>query len=512
MTAPSRPTGRWHGGSSLLAGTGDSDGRRRTIAHRLAVVLAGSFALAGSQSAPAQTTCVIDKITLDVSRQLSVDGSGTRIAFTSDADLVPGGNVDGNSEVFLFDSTTRNFTQVTDSTGPSVTSQYPRISRDGRRITFTSDGDLVTGENPDGSYEVFLFDVDTAELDQLSSGADSGPPSIDADGTRIAFASDFDLFLFDTTTGAPTRITDTSGAINFFPSVNNDGTRLAFISSADLVPGRNPDRSWHVFLYDLIADAFTQVAGSAGQYIDTPSISGDGSRVAFVSTEDLVPGGNADGNEEIFLYDGTSDSMTQITDTAGVVNLTPSLSALGRHITYIRDLEIEGSSFRDIYLFDVASGTSTKIPSNGQFNDSPWANADGSRVAFALLDARGTWLALATCQATAMLLNDQRFQVDATWRTFEGESGIGQAVQLTNDSGYFWFFNPDNIEVVVKVLDACRLPDWENFWVFAAGLTNVEVTLTVTDTNANQQRVYENQMGEAFQPIQDTAGFHTCEF
>lgn len=52
-------------------------------------------------------------------------------------------------------------------------------------------------------------------------------------------------------------------------------------------------------------------------------------------------------------------------------------------------------------------------------------------------------------------------------------------VQLTGDTGYFWFFNASNVELVVKVLDACH---FGRFWVFAGGLTNVDVDLTVTDT------------------------------
>ena len=43
----------------------------------------------------------------------------------------------------------------------------------------------------------------------------------------------------------------------------------------------------------------------------------------------------------------------------------------------------------------------------------------------------------------------------------------GQAVPLTPDSGYFWFFNAANIEAVVKVLNACSVND--HHWVFAAG-------------------------------------------
>jgi len=112
--------------------------------------------------------------------------------------------------------------------------------------------------------------------------------------------------------------------------------------------------------------------------------------------------------------------------------------------------------------------------------------------------------------STTLSLNDDRFHVTAQWRAPGGLSGPGQAVQLTADSGYFWFFSDDNVELVVKVLDACGLPGFNNYWVFAAGLTDVEVTLKVKDSFTDEERVYVNPLGSPFLPIQDVAAFDTC--
>jgi len=83
------------------------------------------------------------------------------------------------------------------------------------------------------------------------------------------------------------------------------------------------------------------------------------------------------------------------------------------------------------------------------------------------------------CQAgaTTLCLNDGRFEVALEWEASDGSSGPGQAVAMTGDAGYFWFFDRENVEVVVKLLDACGVND--RFWVFAAGLTNVKTTLRV---------------------------------
>ena len=108
-----------------------------------------------------------------------------------------------------------------------------------------------------------------------------------------------------------------------------------------------------------------------------------------------------------------------------------------------------------------------------------------------------------------MCLNENRFEVRADWRRRNGETGRGQAVELTDDTGYFWFFNEANVEMVIKVLDACN-SNFNTFWVFAGGLTNVEVDITVTDTQTGDVRVYSNPQGTPFQPIQDTEAFATC--
>jgi hypothetical protein len=67
---------------------------------------------------------------------------------------------------------------------------------------------------------------------------------------------------------------------------------------------------------------------------------------------------------------------------------------------------------------------------------------------------------------------------------------------------------PDNVEVVIKVLNGC--PVNGRYWVFAAGLTNVEIALTVTDTANGTAATYSNPAGSPFAPVQDVGAFATC--
>jgi len=107
--------------------------------------------------------------------------------------------------------------------------------------------------------------------------------------------------------------------------------------------------------------------------------------------------------------------------------------------------------------------------------------------------------------ATSMCLGAGRFRVSADWQAPDGGSGHAPAVALTGDAGYFSFFDPSNVEVVVKVLDGCALGG--SWWLFAAGLTDVQVALNVTDEASGASRSYVNPMGRPFAPVQDTAAF-----
>ena len=101
------------------------------------------------------------------------------------------------------------------------------------------------------------------------------------------------------------------------------------------------------------------------------------------------------------------------------------------------------------------------------------------------------------------------FDVQVEWRTSDGRTGRGMAEKLTAESGYFWFFEPANIEMVIKVLDGCAIDG--HFWVFAAGLTDVEVTTTVHDRRNGARKTWASPLGRLFEPIRDTGTFDACE-
>jgi hypothetical protein len=116
-----------------------------------------------------------------------------------------------------------------------------------------------------------------------------------------------------------------------------------------------------------------------------------------------------------------------------------------------------------------------------------------------------------TCveNTTTLCLEHDRFRVRARWTTRQGATGDGRAMSLTGDSGYFWFFQSDNVEIVIKIKNACAAP-YNRFWVFASGLTDVDTVIEVADTKSGRVLTYHNPQQRAFPPVQDTDAFPTC--
>jgi ELWxxDGT repeat protein len=114
--------------------------------------------------------------------------------------------------------------------------------------------------------------------------------------------------------------------------------------------------------------------------------------------------------------------------------------------------------------------------------------------------------ATGTCAADALhlCLSGDRFAVEASWTDFSGHSGSGTAVGLTGDTGYFWFFSPSNVEVVLKVLDGRAVNG--KFWVFFGALSSVEYDLKVTDTATGAFKIYHNPPGQ-LASVADTSAF-----
>jgi hypothetical protein len=136
---------------------------------------------------------------------------------------------------------------------------------------------------------------------------------------------------------------------------------------------------------------------------------------------------------------------------------------------------------------------------------SPGADEAEQWLARARAHASAATATTAACTGDAqnLCLRD-RFRVAVSWRDFEGRTGSGIAVPLSSDTGYFWFFGSNIVEIVAKALDGRPLNG--KFWFFYGALSNVEYTLTVTDTETGVTKTYENPAGH-FGSVADTSAF-----
>jgi fibronectin type III domain protein len=136
------------------------------------------------------------------------------------------------------------------------------------------------------------------------------------------------------------------------------------------------------------------------------------------------------------------------------------------------------------------------------------ANGDSANSNVASAATNGT---VASCVegATTLCLNHDRFKVTVQWTTSAGESGAGTTIPYTDDSGLVWFFSASNLELMIKVLDACVAP-FEHYWVFVGGITDVQFLTTVVDTHTGAVRVYLNELGHPANAVTDTSAFATC--
>jgi hypothetical protein len=112
----------------------------------------------------------------------------------------------------------------------------------------------------------------------------------------------------------------------------------------------------------------------------------------------------------------------------------------------------------------------------------------------------------AACRASAdaLCLLDGRVRVEVGWRNQHdgGATGKGGALPGGDNAGFFWFFDPSNVELVVKALDGTAING--RLWVFFAAVSDVEIEVRVTDTATGKTRVYRTPPG-AVAGVADTS-------
>lgn len=297
-----------------------------------------------------------------------------------------------------------------------IGTQVRGASNDGRRLVFDSINDY-NGRNVDSNREIWVYDVDTRSIIQITDTLDLKDP---ADATKTT------AFINSET-----------------PVISGDGTKIAFISNAALGGTTNDDLNYEVYVADLPRNAtqatITRITDT-GKDFDaetvkeifsnyTPTISDNGSVLAFVSTRrnfKAVNGGaqafsaakesnaDSDGNGEIFTYNLTNKTYSQVTVTRDVdatvnfvvrgFNANPFLSGDGRTLAFLSGFNFAGTRANkntdfngEIFVHKLGDAANTivqvtdttgipAVPANGVMNTliafTHPLNADGTKLVF----------------------------------------------------------------------------------------------------------------------------------
>jgi len=167
----------------------------------------------------------------------------------------------------------------------------------------------------------------------------------------------------------------------------------------------------------------------------------------------------------------------------------------------------EGSAQRDVWqdVSNLATAPAGAIRAQVWYG---WYGPAGQFVNGALVDAAYFGIGSCAPSPTTLCLNQGRFAVSVQFNAAGQAPAAAKTIPLADDSGGFWFFDASNTELLVKVLNGCGLNS--RYWVFAAGLTDVHVTISVTDTRTGGVRTYNNPLGHVFDAVTDTGAFATC--
>lgn len=325
----------------------------------------------------------------------TISADGRWVAFATESPNLVDGDTNAASDIFIVDRESGETTRIEGAGGqPNGGSTFPRMSADGRWITFTSQASNIVPDDTNGVLDIFLYDRDSAEISRVSVASDgtqsdglSRSPAISADGSTIAFVS-----------AATTFVTDDLRGIEqvFVHDVDSGETRLASISSA----GRPADIT--CFL---------------------PDLSGDGSVVAFKSeATNLVPG-DTNGVPDVFVHEVASGSTERVSvddfgNQSNGISGGPAISDDARYVAFMSFSATfdpnDGNNSSDVFVVDrqVAFGEARIERVSLELVDSggrPGGNVPDFPVT---MSGNGVWIGFSSA-AENMVVGDINNEIDA---------------------------------------------------------------------------------------------------
>ena len=351
----------------------------------------------------------------------AISGSGRFVVFESTSALVPDDS-NGFEDVYVIDRRDDALERISVSSNETEgngDSMWADVSADGRFVVFVSVADNLVPSDKNETIDVFVRDRQRKTTEQVSvssagvhANKGSAWPKISADGRFVTFQSPAtnlvpndnndvsDVFVRDRHAGTTRRVSVSSqgiegDALSAFPTISGDGRLVAFRSAAsNLVPGdRNGEKD--VFVRNLVTGTTERIsvstAGTEGKAISAWSnISSDGQFVAFGSLAQLAPD-DTNNQADVYLRDikrGTTELISKSASGGGGNDASshPVVSAGGRYIAFDSKATnlIPGETgparwALDVFLHDRQSGVTRRICSG---SSTVSISDDGRLVAF----------------------------------------------------------------------------------------------------------------------------------
>jgi PKD repeat protein len=258
---------------------------------------------------------------------------------------------------------------------------------------------------------------------------------------------------------------------------------------------------------DSDTNAITLSWTSTGPKTINVSNTGCGSVVDSHTVNVTEPGGGSPVQAAFTVDPENPDAGQQVTFNAGTSVGAPTGFAWDFGDGTIGSGEEVTHTFAQTGVYEVGLTVSKVVPGSGCGSFGQEICTDNATVDVTVGDGGGACVP----SATTVCLLGGRFEVTAHWHNHRnGDTGLARVyTPFSGDrTGMFWFFSADNVELIVKSLDATNPEVFPNpaFWFFYGGLSDVEYWVNVVDTVTDEEKEYHNEP-DTICGVPDTGAF-----
>lgn len=294
------------------------------------------------------------------------------------------------------------------------------VSGNGRMVAFLAATGNLTGESLSGGNYLFVKDLETLTIVRIPLPTGQTLPAfesvvLDHTGQKIAFTQLSQAYIYDLGSQSYTLVSgteagDPADGTSFPELFTPDGTQLLYTSTATDLPGvMEGNGSLQAYLFNLATRAqrllSTNHNATAGAASDVlyPTISGDGSRIAFSSFDTDLVAEDSNKSQDIFALKTDGTGSVELVSAADPQVIVASANQNSTGVDYSLSLDGAKLLYRstasnltandqnaefDLFVYDLAGKTnqlvsadSSAVAGSGSVLEG-YLSADGKYVTF----------------------------------------------------------------------------------------------------------------------------------